>query len=182
VPEIRLEPLSERHVPDVATIVDDPAVLRFTRLPDPPPEGFAAEWVRRYEEGRREGTREGFAVYDGDGTFLGVALAPAIDAEGRELELGYIVAAPARGRGVAIEMLRRLTDWAFDEQGALRIQLDIDPGNAPSLRVAERCGYVREGLLRSTHLKQGRRVDTVVWSRLPSDPAPEAGGAGTVAA
>jgi RimJ/RimL family protein N-acetyltransferase len=36
--------------------------------------------------------------------------------------------------------------------------------------VAERCGYVHEGTLRSSHLKQGIRIDAELWSRLPADP------------
>ena len=46
----------------------------------------------------------------------------------------------------------------------------IDVENAASERVAERCGYVREGVMRSIHLKQGARVDAAIWSKLPSDP------------
>jgi RimJ/RimL family protein N-acetyltransferase len=66
--------------------------------------------------------------------------------------------------------LRQLTAWAFDELGALRIQLIIDAQNEPSRRIAARCGYVHEGTLRSSHLKQGIRIDAELWSRLPTDP------------
>jgi RimJ/RimL family protein N-acetyltransferase len=46
----------------------------------------------------------------------------------------------------------------------------IDVENVASLRVAQRAGYVHEGVLRSVYLKPGRRIDQAVWSRLPSDP------------
>jgi RimJ/RimL family protein N-acetyltransferase len=168
---IRLDPLVPAHTGDLESILADAEALRFTRLPEPPPAGFAQTWIARYEEGREDGSAEGFAIVDADdGAFLGVALAPVIDREGREVELGYIVAPQARGRGVATAALRQLTRWAFAELGALRITLIIDAENAPSRRVAERCGYVREGLLRSSHLKQGIRIDAELWSRLPTDP------------
>jgi RimJ/RimL family protein N-acetyltransferase len=170
--ELRLEPLGARHLDDLDALAHDPEVLRFTRVPEPPPPGFARSWLARYETGRRDGTAEGFAALDEQGTFLGLALAPDIDADARQLELGYIVAPAARGRGVATALLSRLTDWAFAETGALRAYLLIETGNAASQRVAERCGYVREGVLRSVHLKQDKRVDLSIWSRLPSDPAP----------
>jgi RimJ/RimL family protein N-acetyltransferase len=124
-----------------------------------------------YEQARRDGSREAFAVVE-DGRLLGLALAPHIDREAGEVELGYIVGPWARGRGVATEALRLLTRWAFDELGAQRIELIIEAANAPSVRVAERCGYVLEGERRSTYLKQGRRVDARIYSRLPSDPDP----------
>jgi RimJ/RimL family protein N-acetyltransferase len=167
---LRLVPLAEEHLDDVRALLDDAEVLHFTRIPEPPPEDFPEQWLGGYEQGRRDGTREAFAALDGDDGFLGLALAPTIDREGDEVELGYIVPREARGRGVATEMLRQLTQWAFDEAGALRIVLVIDVENAASERVAERCGYVREGVMRSIHLKQGARVDAAIWSRLPSDP------------
>jgi RimJ/RimL family protein N-acetyltransferase len=167
--DLRLVPLGEEHLDDVRALLEDAEVLHFTRIPEPPPEDFPQRWVERYERGRRDGTCEGFAAVDGD-RFLGLALAPTIDREGGEVELGYIVPRDARGRGVATEMLRQLTRWAFDEAGALRIVLVIDVENPASERVAERCGYVREGVMRSIHLKQGMRVDSAIWSRLPSDP------------
>jgi RimJ/RimL family protein N-acetyltransferase len=76
------------------------------------------------------------------------------------------------GRGVATQILDRLTRWALDELGAQRIYLIIDVENAASKRVAERCGYMREGVMRSIHLKAGQRIDAALWSRLASDAAP----------
>src|SRR5262249_51762674 len=110
-----------------------------------------------------------FAIVDGSGTFLGVAVAPRIDLPARTAELGYMIAPAARGRGAATAALRLLTEWAFGELGILRAELLISVENEASKRVAERCGYVREGVLRSLHFKQERREDTELWSRLPSD-------------
>jgi RimJ/RimL family protein N-acetyltransferase len=165
-----LRPLAEEHLDAVAGLFDDPDVLRFTRLPVPPPPGYARQWLDRYEAGRRDGTREAFAAIDDDGSFLGLALAVDVDREAREVELGYIVAPAARGRGVASAMLDELTRWAFAELDALRITLIIDVENRASARVAERCGYVLEGVMRSSYLKDDIRIDAGLWSRLPSDP------------
>jgi RimJ/RimL family protein N-acetyltransferase len=169
---IRLELLDESHLEHVDSLLDDPDTLRFTRIPVPVPDGFARRWLDMYEQARAEGSREAFAAFDRDGAFAGLALAPEIDREGRQLELGYIVAAEARGRGHGTAMLQALTRWAFEELGAQRAFLLISVGNAASIRVAERCGYVKEGVLRSLHLKQGIRGDATLWSRLPSDPDP----------
>jgi RimJ/RimL family protein N-acetyltransferase len=166
--DLGLEPLADSHLDAVAELVRDPAVLRFTRVPEPPPAGFAAQWLARYEQGRRDGTREGFAIVDGGG-FAGLALAPAIDRDARQAELGYVVAPHARGRGVATWALAALTRWGFAELEALRLELLISVENGASKRVAERCGYVREGVLRSLHVKAGVREDTEIWSRLASD-------------
>jgi RimJ/RimL family protein N-acetyltransferase len=166
---LALEPLGREHLPGVEALLGDPEVLRYTRVPEPPPPDFAETWLRLYEDGRRDGTRQGFAVLDGSGEFLGLALAPKIEREGRTVELGYIVAPSARGRGVATAALGLLTEWAFTELRALRLELLIGSANEPSKRVAERNGYHREGVLRSLHVKQDVRDDVEIWSRLPSD-------------
>jgi len=170
--DVRLVTLDQRWVGDVEAMLADPDVLRFTRIPEPPPDGFAARWIAAYAAGREDGTREGFAAVDRDGRFLGIGLAPEIDRAAAELELGYIVTRSARGRGVATRILELLTAWAFDEVGAQRIALIIDTGNHASDRVAERCGYQREGVMRSIHVKAGTRADATLWSRLATDPPP----------
>jgi hypothetical protein len=52
VTEVRLERLDQRWVDDVADLVIDPDVRRFTRLPEPPPDGFARSWIESYEVAR----------------------------------------------------------------------------------------------------------------------------------
>ncbi len=151
---IRLEPLDERHLEDVRALVADPDVLRYTRIPEPPPDDFARSWIAAYATARKDGTREAFAAIDGDARFVGLGLAPKIDRKDGELELGYIVPAWARGRGVASEILRQMTTWAIREVGVMRAYLIIDVDNRASERVAERCGYVREGVMRSIHVNR----------------------------
>ncbi|MEO6702712.1 MAG: GNAT family N-acetyltransferase [Jatrophihabitantaceae bacterium] len=172
-PQLRLQPMTERHLADFAGVVNDPEVARFTRFPAPAPDTFAREWYARYEAGRLAGTHEAFAALDPDGRFVGLALAPHLDAEAREAELGYLVPVEQRGRGVASELLRQLTDWAFAEREILRAGLVIDVENVASQRVAVRAGYRHEGTMRSTYFKQGLRSDVQIWSRLPSDPPPD---------
>jgi len=167
---IRLEPFAEQHLGALGSLIADPETHRFTRVPVPAPPDFARIWLGRYVEGRREGTREAFAIVDAeDGAVLGLVMSPRIDRDTRTAELGYALAPEARGRGAATEALRQLTEWAFAE-GMLRLELLISADNDPSKRVAQRCGYVFEGLLRSAHFKADQRADTEIWSRLPTDP------------
>jgi RimJ/RimL family protein N-acetyltransferase len=53
-----------------------------------------------------------------------------------------------------------------------RVEIRAATGNVASQRVAERAGYVREGVLRSAGYVHAGRVDLVVFSRLAADPAP----------
>ena len=167
---MQLRLLAAADVDAVTELIADPTTLRFTRVPEPAPDGFAQGWYERYEQGRETRSKEAFAIAGDDGALLGLALAPTIDDEAAEAELGYIVAAHARGRGVASEALRQLTAWAFERRGIERAYLLIDIDNPASSTVAERAGYRLEGVMRGTYLKQGRRGDTQLWARLPGDP------------
>jgi RimJ/RimL family protein N-acetyltransferase len=167
---IRLDPLDERYVPHFAGLVHDPEIVRHTRVPVDPPPGFEATWVGRYVQGWRDGSRAGFAILSTEGAFLGMVGIVDLDLDGREGEIGYMVVEEARGRGVAGRALRLVTDWALDGLGLQRVELLIDVDNPGSVKVAERVGYRRDGLLRSVHLKGGRRADMLVYSLLPGDP------------
>jgi len=167
---IELEPLATTHVTPMRAIGDDEDVARFTLLPSPLDHETAREWVERYVVGWRAGTLGGFAIVSvAERAFLGFIGIVRYDAAGRTAELGYIVAPEARGRGIAARALRLLTEWSFDELGLERVELRIDPANLPSLRLAEKLGYVREGVLRSMPFKDGLRADLAVYSRLPGD-------------
>jgi RimJ/RimL family protein N-acetyltransferase len=153
------------HLEGLAELGRDADVRQFTYVPDPWVEGFERTWLERYDQ--PDGKRAGFAVVDeADGSFLGMAALVTLDLDGRQAEAGYIVAPQARGRGVASRALTLLTDWAFGELGLERVELRITVENEASIRVAEKCGYEREGVLRSVHFKQGRRNDVAVYARL----------------
>jgi RimJ/RimL family protein N-acetyltransferase len=70
---------------------------------------------------------------------------------------------------VAAEALALLSDWAFRELELERLELRITADNHGSIKVAERTAFIREGVLRSVHFKQGVRTDVAVYSRLASN-------------
>lgn len=167
---VRLARLAPDHLQGLADLSHDRDVQLFTYAPSPREEGFERKLLERYEEGHEDGSRAGFAIVDeGTGEFLGFAALVRIDVAGREAEAGYIVVPEARGRGIAGRALGLLTDWALADLGLERVELRISQENVPSLKVAERAGFVREGVLRSMHFKQGKRVDLVLFSRIRAD-------------
>ena len=102
------------------------------------------------------------------------------DWEARSSEVGYGVRPDRRGRGYASEALAAVARWALTEGGMQRIQLCAVAGNLPSLRVAAKAGFQREGTLRRAQLEGDGLHDLAVYSLLDDDPAvsfmSEAGG------
>jgi RimJ/RimL family protein N-acetyltransferase len=166
---VSLAPITVDDAGDLDWLARDEDVRRFTRVPSTPHPGFGAEWAARYVSGWQDGSRAGFAIRQLDGTFMGLAGFVRLDRDGREGELGFVLDPAARGRGAASEAVRLLTAWGFAELGLERIELVIDVENTASEHVAQRCGYTREGTLRSTHVKEGLRADVGIWSRLRND-------------
>ena len=165
---IRLEPLSEALAPDFDWVVHgDSETDRFTLIPSRPDTSFLRTWLGRYERGWDNGSCAGFAIRDGgSGAVIGFAAFVQLDLEKQQGEIGYVVDAAARGRGAARRAVVLLTSWGFTQLRLQLVELRIDPANEPSARVAERAGYRREGTLRSTYFKEGRRSDVDIWARL----------------
>jgi ribosomal-protein-alanine N-acetyltransferase len=86
-------------------------------------------------------------------------------------EMGYIIHDPAdRGRGYAAQAARLFSDHLFEQIPAFyRLQLMIEVWNTPSWKLAERCGFVREGLLRSAGFGTGDPADCFIYARTRKD-------------
>jgi RimJ/RimL family protein N-acetyltransferase len=117
------------------------------------------------------GTVANVAVVDAaDGALLGAAGLTRRSGIG---EVGYWTAPWARGRGVATRAALLHARWGMQELGLPRVELLADVDNAASQRVAEKAGFVREGVLRSVRpapRDDARRVDMVLYALL-AEPA-----------
>lgn len=76
------------------------------------------------------------------------------------------------GRGYVTEAVQLLVDYLFGAKKPNRIQLDIVPDNAPSRRIAEKCGFTLEGTARGAFFNGGRNQDLLIFSLLRDDPRP----------
>ena len=81
-------------------------------------------------------------------------------------EVGYWLAAAARGQGHATRSVRLICGWGFDALGLERIELLAATGNPASQRVAERAGFTREAVLRSYMEGTYERQDMVAFGLL----------------
>jgi len=60
-------------------------------------------------------------------------------------------------------------DFAFGELRLHRLEADVDPRNLPSLRVLDRLGFTREGVLRERWLVAGETQDSLICGLLARD-------------
>jgi RimJ/RimL family protein N-acetyltransferase len=158
---LRLRPFEEGDVPAIVAACQDPEIPRWTAVPSPYTEADARAWLDSGEE-------ESFAVVDRtSGELLGSIGVRYFD--GGIGEVGYWVKREARGRGVATRALALVARWALVDKELGRFQLRADVANEASQRVAERAGFVREGVLRSALAFKGERRDVVMYSLVRED-------------
>jgi RimJ/RimL family protein N-acetyltransferase len=166
--DLLLRPWLPEDVPEVFEACQDAEIQRWTLVPSPYTEQDAVEFVAGSDQ-RWAGGAASFAAVDaGTGELLG-SVGVVGRSEAGDAEIGYWVAAPARGRGVATRAIVQLCRWLFEEQGAIRISWHSVAGNVASRRVAESAGFVLEGTARQGMVHRGRRVDAWVASLLPAD-------------
>jgi RimJ/RimL family protein N-acetyltransferase len=103
-------------------------------------------------------------ILDPSDRFLGAIGLNNIDPVNPRANLGYWVRTSAKGRGVATEAVRRIVEWSFANTPLVRLEVVVSVENAPSLRVAEKAGAIREGVLRSRILLHGRMHDAVMFA------------------
>ncbi|MEM7481368.1 MAG: GNAT family N-acetyltransferase [Acidobacteriota bacterium] len=87
----------------------------------------------------------------------------------RIYEIGYSLAREAWGQGYGSEIARALTAFAFDHLEAHRLFGRVDPANLPSIKILERLGYRREGVLRKDLWKENQWWDTGYYGLLENE-------------
>ena len=104
---------------------------------------------------------------DTEGRLLGSTGLHRMDWEVRRFEVGYWRRAGQQGRGIITEAVLAMTQMAFDQLGARRVEIRMDNDNTASARVAERAGFAFEGLLRQDSITpRGELRDTRVYARI----------------
>jgi RimJ/RimL family protein N-acetyltransferase len=132
----------------ITAACQDPEIPRWTFVPSPYTRADAEAYLARSAEEAAAGKAVNLLAVDaGDGRLLGSFSLMELDREPGYGEIGYWVAAEARGRGVATRAVRLLADWGREELGLMRIDVLPHRDNAASRRVAEKAGFTDTGEL-----------------------------------
>ena len=105
-----------------------------------------------------------FAVVLEDQVVGRVAL--TVDLANATASIGYGILRSCWGRGIATEAAGAVLDYSFEALGLAKVSARVDPRNVASVRVLEKLGMQREGVLRSQLLRRGERVDRAYYGIL----------------
>jgi RimJ/RimL family protein N-acetyltransferase len=136
--------------------------------------GYSQEEARDYIAISRarwgDGTMFAFAITDtSSGEFLGACSLSHIHPVYFYCNLGYWVRTSRRGRGIAGEAARLAASFAFEKIRLVRVEVVIALGNGASLKVAEKMGVHREGILRNRIIVRKDVHDAIMFSFVPQD-------------
>ena len=153
----------------VYAAAQDADIQRWTAIPSP----YLAEHARTFTEelapkGWANGSILTFALFLPEGEELVGMLSLTMHSLSMA-EIGFWGTKEHRGNGYVTEAVVEVSRWAFTQLSVDRVEWRAEVGNSASRAVAERAGFVIEGVLRSAIIHQGVRRDSWVGALLPSD-------------
>jgi RimJ/RimL family protein N-acetyltransferase len=153
-PGLLLRPWTEQDIPAMVAAYRDPVMRRWLRHPVTSAEQ-AHQIIQARHADRRAGTGFSFAVLEAHangatGDLVGGVSIRGLASEAASGEVGYWVAAPSRGRGIAPLALSAVCAWAFRlprSRPLEQLELIHAVGNHASCRVADKAGFTLSAVL-----------------------------------
>jgi len=131
------------------------------RFPHPYTLAHARAWIEQEIRSREENN---WAIEVDGHAGGGIGLAPREDVNRLCAEIGFWLGESYWGRGIMTEAVGAVTRYAFETRGFIRVFAEVFEWNSASMRVLEKCGYTREGVLRSSATKDGKVIDQVLYA------------------
>ena len=101
-----------------------------------------------------------------DDLVIGTCTLFHVELDNRRAEIGYALGREYWGNGYMQEALHALINFSFKEMNMHRIEADVDPRNAASIKTLERLGFQREGYLRERWHVGGEIQDALFFGLL----------------
>jgi len=132
--------------------------------------------LKRYAEDQHNDVSYSFFVFrrQDDALVGGLTIANIRRGVAQAGSLGYWMGEPFARKGYMTSAVRAVAPFAFGALNLHRLEAACIPTNAASMRLLEKCGFVREGLARQYLCINGQWQDHVLYARLRDDPVPAA--------
>ena len=164
---IRLRWISAQDTDAFYTIYSNPEVMRYWSTPPLANRDAASKLIDEIHESwkRRMILKWGLALLTND-RLIGSITLFNLDFNHRRAEIGYALGREHWGQGYMNEALMAVLKYAFEVLDLHRIEADVDPRNAASIRTLEKLGFQREGYLRERWHVNGEIQDAFFYGLL----------------
>lgn len=168
--DLTLRPLRRKDAEDIFRYASDPEVARYVLWDPHRSASETRAWIVSLLRQARMGYPTSWAIVPREtGKVIGTIGFVWYSAENRSAELGYSLSREYWNRGYATQALAAVAEECFRSLPVNRLEAQHDVRNPASGRVMEKCGFRREGILRSRILNKGEYIDVALYSLLRSD-------------
>jgi [ribosomal protein S5]-alanine N-acetyltransferase len=162
--------LRETSLRDVSVLFQmrsDPEVMQYIDRPIPKSEEEIVALVELIQRraAENEGISWAISLRD-DPTFIGTISFHRLIKENYRAEVGYMLHPAHQGKGIMNEALKAVVAYGFNALHFHSIEAIVTQGNAASVQLLERNGFVKEAHFREDHFCNGKFVDTLVFCQL----------------
>jgi ribosomal-protein-alanine N-acetyltransferase len=167
---LALRPVSETDTDALFAIFSNPEVMRYWSTPPLPDRAAATGLFEEIQNGFRQHKALKWGIAQRrDDALIGTATLFNLEFNHRRAEIGYALGRAYWRQGYMNEALKALIVYAFSGLNLHRLEADVDPRNAGSIRTLERLGFQREGFLRERWQVAGEIQDAFFYGLLRPD-------------
>jgi RimJ/RimL family protein N-acetyltransferase len=171
--KILLRPLTIKDAPGLHRAVRESLAELQVWMPWAHPDYNLKEtkkWLKSQSWSWKKGAAYNFAITHAvTGEILGACGIDIVSMLNRIYNLGYWVRSDRTGQGIAPSAAILLAKWSFEAVKPNRIEIHVAVENSRSLRVAEKVGAVKEGIMRNGISLHGKTHNEVMHSLIPGD-------------
>lgn len=163
--EVRISDVTEQYY----NWLNDPEINQYLETKFTPRSlGNIAEFVKRMDGNENEPF---FAIcLQEDDRHIGNIKIGPVNWHHRTADISLFVGDKSLwGKGIATEAIKLVTDFGFRTLNLNKIKAGCYGGNLGSAKAFEKCGFVREGLLREQFISQGQKIDMIILGITASD-------------
>lgn len=176
---VQLRAIVRGDVEAIYRLFSDPDVTRHMSLARLHTLTDAERFLASIQEHFRNHSLYQWGISEPGAPLTGTVTFAGLDADNRRAEIGFALLPEARGRGLMTRAVSAALDFGFAQMNLHRVEANVDPDNEPSIRLLQRLGFRREGLLRERWLVAGEARDAVLFGLLAPEWAERAAAART---
>ena len=164
--KVRLRPAREEDMRLLHRWIHTPEVRHWLHASDRP-DGTLEEVTRRFWSNWDAVEGRFWIIETAEGRPAGNVRLLGIDLFHLRAELAISIGEPdCFSLGLGTDAIRLVLGYAFEDLGLRRVDLQTDADNARAIRCYEKCGFVREGVLRARRLRYGEPIDMLAMGVL----------------
>jgi RimJ/RimL family protein N-acetyltransferase len=161
-----LRPYKLSDAADVAKNANNPKIARnMAHIPHPYTLSDAKKWLKKtVAENKKNPNKINWAIVINSEVVGSVG--GQIHRDGHKMNFGYWLAEKHWGQGIVTEVIKIFTNYFFKKRKIRRIEAETFPFNKASMRVLEKNGFKEEGILKKSHKKGNKFLDTHIFAKV----------------